>query len=70
MAKKKPATLSDVATTVGVAPMGVSRVINGSGHVSEQTIEMVMDAGKHSELPAKWSCARSKAPALRIQSGW
>ena len=42
--KRKPATLSDVAATVGVAPMTVSRVINGNGYVSEETREKVMAA--------------------------
>lgn len=42
--KRKPATLSDVAATVGVAPMTVSRVINGNGYVSEETREKVMEA--------------------------
>jgi len=44
--RRKPATLSDVAATVGVAPMTVSRVINGSGYVSEETREKVLDAVK------------------------
>lgn len=44
--KRKPATLSDVAATVGVAPMTVSRVINGNGYVSDETREKVMRAVK------------------------
>lgn len=44
--KRKPATLSDVAARVGVAPMTVSRVINGSGYVSEETREKVLEAAK------------------------
>lgn len=44
--KRKPATLSDVAATVGVAPMTVSRVINGSGYVSEETRVKVLEAVK------------------------
>jgi DNA-binding LacI/PurR family transcriptional regulator len=46
IAKRKPATLSDVAATVGVAPMTVSRVINGNGYVSDETREKVMKAVK------------------------
>src|SRR5262245_18374060 len=46
MAKKKNATLSDIATTIGVAPMTVSRVVNGTGYVSKQTREKVMSAIK------------------------
>lgn len=46
LAKRKPATLSDVAATVGVAPMTVSRVINGNGYVSDETREKVMQAVK------------------------
>ena len=37
MAKKKQATLTDIAATVGVAPMTVSRVVNRNGYVSEET---------------------------------
>jgi len=44
--RRKPPTLSDVAATVGVAPMTVSRVINGNGYVSEGTREKVLDAVK------------------------
>lgn len=44
--RRKPATLSDVAATIGVAPMTVSRVINGNGYVSEETREKVLDAVK------------------------
>ncbi|HLA96299.1 MAG TPA: LacI family DNA-binding transcriptional regulator [Pyrinomonadaceae bacterium] len=44
--KRKPATLSDVAATVGVAPMTVSRVISGNGYVSDETREKVMQAVK------------------------
>lgn len=46
LVKRKPATLSDVAATVGVAPMTVSRVINGNGYVSDETREKVMEAVK------------------------
>ena len=46
ISKRKPATLSDVAATVGVAPMTVSRVINGNGYVSDETREKVMRAVK------------------------
>lgn len=44
--RRKPATLSDVASTVGVAPMTVSRVISGNGYVSEETREKVLEAVK------------------------
>lgn len=44
MTRKKPATLSDIASTIGVAPMTVSRVVNGKGYVSPETREMVMKA--------------------------
>ncbi|MDQ3748676.1 MAG: LacI family transcriptional regulator [Acidobacteriota bacterium] len=44
--KKKQATLSDIATTVGVAPMTVSRVINRNGYVSEETRKKVMQVVK------------------------
>lgn len=46
MARKKPATLSDIAATVGVAPMTVSRVVNRTGYVSERTREKVLQAIK------------------------
>lgn len=46
MARKKQTTLSDIATTVGVAPMTVSRVVNGDGYVSEETREKVLKAVK------------------------
>lgn len=42
MVRKKPATLSDIAATIGVAPMTVSRVVNGTGYVSDETRERVM----------------------------
>ena len=44
--RRKPATLSDVAATIGVAPMTVSRVINGNGYVIEETREKVLEAVK------------------------
>ncbi len=43
---KKQATLSDIAANVGVAPMTVSRVMNGNGYVSEETREKVMRVAK------------------------
>lgn len=46
MSRKKPATLSDLAAAVGVAPMTVSRVVNGSGYVSEETRQKVLQAAK------------------------
>lgn len=42
MPRKKPATLSDIAATVGVAPMTVSRVISGNGYVSDETRRKVL----------------------------
>jgi DNA-binding LacI/PurR family transcriptional regulator len=44
MVRKKPPTLSDIAATTGVAPMTVSRVVNGTGYVSDETRELVMRA--------------------------
>lgn len=44
MTRRKPATLSDIAASIGVAPMTVSRVVNGSGYVSSSTREKVMQA--------------------------
>lgn len=44
MPRKKPATLSDIAATVGVAPMTVSRVINRNGYVSDETRRRVLEA--------------------------
>lgn len=44
--KRRQATLSDIAETVGVAPMTVSRVINDSGYVSEETRKKVLQAVK------------------------
>ena len=41
---KKSVTLSDVARAAGVTSMTVSRAINGSGYVSEETQEKVMQA--------------------------
>lgn len=46
MARKKQATLSDIAATIGVAPMTVSRVLNESGYVSEEMREKVLKAAK------------------------
>lgn len=46
MTKRKKATLSDIAATIGVAPMTVSRVVNGTGYVSDETREKVMTAVK------------------------
>lgn len=46
MTKRKKATLSDIAATTGVATMTVSRVVNGTGYVSEETREKVMTAVK------------------------
>ncbi len=44
MVRKKPATLSDIAAKIGVAPMTVSRVVNSTGYVSDRTRERVMRA--------------------------
>src|SRR5688572_5755926 len=44
--KKKQATLSDIAETVGVTPMTVSRVINRNGYVSEGTRKKVLKVAK------------------------
>jgi DNA-binding LacI/PurR family transcriptional regulator len=44
--KKKQATLSDIANTVGVAPMTVSRVINRNGYVSDETRKKVLQVVK------------------------
>lgn len=46
MVRKKQTTLSDIAATVGVAPMTVSRVVNGDGYVSDITREKVLKAIK------------------------
>lgn len=46
MSKKKQATLSDIAATVGVAPMTVSRVINRNGYVSDETRQRVLQVVK------------------------
>ncbi len=42
MAKRKQATLTDIARRSGVATMTVSRVVNRSGYVSEETREKVL----------------------------
>jgi DNA-binding LacI/PurR family transcriptional regulator len=44
MAKRKSVTLTDIATRSGVAAMTVSRVVNGSGYVSEGTRKRVLEA--------------------------
>jgi DNA-binding LacI/PurR family transcriptional regulator len=44
--KRKKATLTEVAAAIGVAPMTVSRVVNGSGYVSDETRERVLSAIK------------------------
>jgi DNA-binding LacI/PurR family transcriptional regulator len=46
MAKKRQVTLSDIATTLGVAPITVSRVVNQNGYVSDETRERVLEAIK------------------------
>jgi len=46
MARKRQVTLSDIAATLGVAPMTVSRVVNSNGYVSEETREKVLQAVK------------------------
>ena len=43
---KKSTTMSDVAKTAGVTSMTVSRVVNQTGYVSEETRERVMRAVK------------------------
>jgi DNA-binding LacI/PurR family transcriptional regulator len=44
--KKKQTTLSDIAMTVGVAPMTVSRVLNQNGYVSEDVRNRVLSVVK------------------------
>ena len=46
LTRKKPATLTDIAATVGVAPMTVSRVLNQSGYVSDKTRDRVLSVVK------------------------
>ncbi len=46
MAKKRQVTLTDIAATLGVAPMTVSRVVNRNGYVSDETREKVLQAVK------------------------
>ncbi len=46
MVRKRQVTLSDIAATLGVAPMTVSRVVNRNGYVSEETRERVLHAVK------------------------
>lgn len=43
--KSKP-TLSDIAATVGVTPMTVSRVVNQNGYVSQETRDKVLEVVK------------------------
>src|SRR6478736_2487750 len=43
-AKRKPAVMADVAKLAGVSHQTVSRVINGSDHVKEETRERVTAA--------------------------
>jgi DNA-binding LacI/PurR family transcriptional regulator len=44
MSKKRHVTLTDIAASTGVAAMTVSRVVNGTGYVSEETREKVLAA--------------------------
>lgn len=44
--KKRQVTLADIAASVGVAPMTVSRVINQSGYVHPDTREKVLEAAR------------------------
>ena len=44
--KRRQTTLSDIADSVGVTPMTVSRVINENGYVSDETREKVLRAAK------------------------
>jgi DNA-binding LacI/PurR family transcriptional regulator len=44
--KKRQTTLSDIAATVGVAPMTVSRVLNQNGYVSNETRNKVLSVVK------------------------
>ena len=44
--KRRQTTLSDIAESVGVTPMTVSRVINENGYVSDETREKVLRAAK------------------------
>src|SRR6185436_16753552 len=46
MRQKRPVTLNDIAASTDVAPMTVSRVVNGTGYVSEETREKVLLAVK------------------------
>lgn len=44
--KKKQATLKDIAKSVGVTPMTVSRVINNNGYASDETRKKVLKAAE------------------------
>ncbi len=46
MIRKRQVTLSDIAATLGIAPMTVSRVVNRNGYVSDETREKVLHAVK------------------------
>ena len=41
-----PATIKDIAKKVGVNPSTVSRVINGTASISEETRQKIKDAMK------------------------
>src|SRR2546422_11555277 len=44
--RKRHTTLTDIAASTGVAAMTVSRVVNGTGYVSEETRDKVLAAVK------------------------
>src|SRR5205085_4537687 len=46
--KKRTLTIADIAARAGVAPMTVSRAINSSGYVKEETRRRVMEAVRES----------------------
>ena len=50
-----PATIKDIAKKVGVNPSTVSRVINGTASISEETRQKIKDAMKELDYPVSYT---------------
>src|SRR5258707_5449856 len=62
----KHATIGDIATRAGVAPMTVSRVMNAKGYVSESLKEKVLAAALELDYSPNWHARSLKGTRTKV----
>src|SRR5689334_1517438 len=64
--RKRNATITDIARRAGVAPMTVSRVINGAEYVRDEVRERVQSAIIELDYSPNWVARSLKRKATRV----